>query len=69
MHSKSLLINVAPEKVFYLFNGKHIKNLKELISELENITQEDFSRHCNSEKDDFSTWIDDALELHELATL
>ncbi|MGV8172462.1 MAG: hypothetical protein ACP5OA_07265 [Candidatus Woesearchaeota archaeon] len=66
MDSKGLL-DAVPEKTFYLFNGKPISNLAELVSELEIMTNDDFAHHCNEHKDDFSIWIDDALRLHTLA--
>ncbi|MGV8141557.1 MAG: hypothetical protein ACP5NW_03910 [Candidatus Woesearchaeota archaeon] len=65
----NLHIDAAPEKTFYLSNGKHIRNLSELVSELEIMSNDGFTHHCNAHKDDFATWIDDALKLKELATL
>lgn len=64
-----LLIDAVPEKTFYLSDGKPIRNLSELISELEGMDQNSFSYHCNLDKDDFAVWIDDALKMGELATI
>ncbi|MGV8171312.1 MAG: hypothetical protein ACP5OA_01290, partial [Candidatus Woesearchaeota archaeon] len=65
----NLHIDAAPEKTFYLSNGKHIRNLSELVSELEMMSNDVFMHHCNAHKDDFATWIDDALKLRELANV
>ncbi|HYD03625.1 MAG TPA: hypothetical protein VEC16_04975 [Alphaproteobacteria bacterium] len=67
MDSNKLLSDVAPDKIFYLASGRPISNIKELISELSSTSIEEFSYHANAFKDDFATWIDDALGIPELA--
>jgi hypothetical protein len=67
MESSTLLENVAPEKVFYFCNGKTASNLKELHAEITNLSEDEFQKHCNNEKDDFANWISEALMIPQLA--
>ncbi|HEY9705907.1 MAG TPA: hypothetical protein V6C58_25955, partial [Allocoleopsis sp.] len=56
-----LFSDVAQDKVFYLRSGKPIRNVSELIYSLKSIDNNEFSHHANFEKDDFATWISDAV--------
>ncbi len=58
---KSISNNVIPEKAFWLCNGQVAKNLKELASILETMTQDVFKYHANANKNDFSRWIADVF--------
>jgi hypothetical protein len=62
------LADVAPEKEFVLLNGHRIRNIHELVSELKALDDYAFSHHCNYSKDDFATWIGDALNEPSLAS-
>jgi len=54
--------NVAPEKYFCMYNGIIIKNLRELIDALEIMDEETFAHHVNSEKNDFSSWVENVIK-------
>ena len=51
------LKNVHPEHTFRLKNGKEIKNLYELASELSIMDEETFRHHVNTDKHDFYQWV------------
>lgn len=59
--------NVSEEYSFYLKDGRIIRNLKELLDILKNIDKGTFKHHVNANKNDFSNWIKDVLNEHELA--
>ena len=46
-----------PDKYFYLVNGKQVKNAKELLREVKEMSKSDFDHHVNAERNDFSNWI------------
>ncbi len=69
MESNGLFVDAVPEKTFYLSNGKSLRNLTDLVSELDVMSQEDFRSHCNDDKDDFATWVADALKASDLAVV
>ena len=58
---------IPPEKYFMLSNGTAIRSIEELAVLLDNISDEDFSSHVNSEKNDFASWINDVFGEKELA--
>ena len=51
------LHDVHPDHVFRVTNGKTIKNLYELASELASMDEEVFRHHVNDERNDFHNWI------------
>lgn len=58
----------APEdKRFVLQDGRLLKDLKELADALEHMSEEVFTHHANSSKNDFSSWVRDVLCESELA--
>lgn len=65
--TKKLLINVEPEKSFWVCNGEIFKNLKELVDGLERMTEEVFNYHVTKEKNDFVNWIKDVFKDEKLA--
>ena len=62
-----LEMNVKEDFYFILLNGKKIRNLIELKSELKNMPDEVFQFHVNQHKDDFSKWINDIVGFKDLA--
>lgn len=64
---KKILSHVSPENYFRLANGTVIKGIMELDQALENIGQETFQYHVTDYRNDFSTWIRDAIKDEELA--
>lgn len=61
--------NVPDQFVFYVCDGKVLKNLKDLIVALDKITDDVFSYHSNKEKNDFSNWIRDIINEPVLAKI
>lgn len=62
---KRQLTGEAPEeKHFIVSDGKKLKNVKELIDELELMNDETFSFHANEYKNDFANWLRDVFS-HE----
>jgi len=59
--------NVPDQFVFYVRDGKVLKNLKELVAALDRMTDDVFNHHANREKNDFSNWIKDIMQHHDLA--
>ncbi|MBS3174375.1 hypothetical protein J4440_00670 [Candidatus Woesearchaeota archaeon] len=58
----------APEQHhFIVSNGKKLKNLKELIEEIENMPDSIFKSHVNNYKNDFSKWVKDIFKEDFLA--
>lgn len=65
---KRKVLGEAPEEHhFVLEEGKKLKNLYELIDELETMTEETFKKHVNEFKNDFATWIKDIFEANDLS--
>jgi len=65
---KKQVFSQAPEeKVFYLKDGRKIKNLLELTEAFESMTEDVFRHHVNEMRNDFSTWVNDVFEDKDLA--
>jgi hypothetical protein len=58
---------VPPDKYFYLANGDVIRSLPELKAVLSNIDSSTFYHHVNYHKNDFSEWIRQVHQMHELS--
>lgn len=57
----------APEgRSFKLRNGQELKSLNDLRKALSYMSDEDFSHHVSQERNDFATWIKEALQNSEL---
>jgi L-lactate utilization protein LutB len=56
-----------PENVFYVCNGSVLKNIDEMLKELEKMDENAFRHHVNESKNDFSNWIKDIFKEAELA--
>ncbi len=68
MHEeKTKLDDVAPEETFKAHNGSEIKNLRQLIGVLNEISSESFAHHVNKEKNDFAKWVRHSVKDGELA--
>ena len=58
---KSFLDNVNPQHYFVLKNGFMVRNLPELATVVEHIDSDIFHHHLNSQRNDFSSWIDHVI--------
>ncbi|MBI3035583.1 hypothetical protein HYY71_04630 [Candidatus Woesearchaeota archaeon] len=65
--AKRYLCDTAPEQCFWVNNGPILKNIEELANALPNMSDEAFHHHVNSEKNDFSSWINGAIGDQKLA--
>ncbi|MBW6442677.1 hypothetical protein K0A97_02740 [Patescibacteria group bacterium] len=61
-------INAPDESCFWVCNGAVLKNLKDLATALEGMSEEDYAFHANPEKNDFSAWVREILKDSALAT-
>lgn len=59
--------NVPDQFAFFVSDGKVVKNLKELVKALGEISEDAFRHHANKEKNDFSNWIKDVMSYNDLA--
>jgi len=64
---KKTPVPLAPEKYFYLNNGKVITNIQELVFMLKIMNNDTFMHHVRLDKNDFSAWIDHVLGNRKLA--
>ena len=55
------LADVAQEKQFWCFDGRVLKNLPELKSALEQMSEDTFRHHSNETRSDFSNWVRDVI--------
>ncbi|HER24522.1 MAG TPA: hypothetical protein ENO17_05710 [Candidatus Atribacteria bacterium] len=55
------------QNYFYLNNGKKLKNIAELMENLQYMDQGLFSFHVNEQHNDFAIWIRDVFGEKELA--
>ncbi|MBU0535999.1 MAG: hypothetical protein KKE20_03475 [Nanoarchaeota archaeon] len=62
-----ILDDVSSEHHFRLYMGTNIKNLKELAEALEIMADRTFQHHVSSTKNDFSSWVSEAIGDSELA--
>lgn len=63
------MINAPYEKEFVFHDGQRAKNILELSVTLERISQQDFEKFVNTDKNDFANWIEYVLQEKELASL
>ncbi len=64
---KEILADVSGEYVFYMNDGKILRNMDELGAALNNINEELYAYHVNSAKNDFSSWVKDVICDEKLA--
>ena len=60
-------MGIKPDHYFKLEDGTQIKNLYELGKALEKMPKKIFDHHVSEEKNDFSSWVRDAIGDKELA--
>ena len=65
---KEILADVPGEYVFYLNDGRILRNMEDLRNALNNMTEELYSYHVNSEKNDFSNWVRNVFRDEKLAS-
>lgn len=65
--SKKQLVNAADNNLFWLEDGRSLRNLVELDHVLRNMNMDFFSKYVNKEKNDFAVWIAEILKDPELA--
>jgi len=65
--AKRLLADVPDEYVFYLNDGRILKNMENLRDALNAMSDELFAYHVNSAKNDFSNWVRDIMNDEKLA--
>ena len=66
---RKLTMTVAPDKVFWIYQGPIVSSLIELRDILPGLRQEQFEHHVNEGKNDFSLWIEFVLSEPALAKL
>ncbi len=64
---EKLLGNVPEDKRFWCHDGQEFRNLRELANGLNVMTEETYSYHANSAKNDFSSWVKDVIGDEKLA--
>jgi len=62
-----MLADVPFEYVFYLNDGRILKNMENLRDVLYSMSDELFAYHVNAEKNDFSKWVIDIIVDEKLA--
>jgi len=63
------LEDVHPDETFKTNNGQEIKNLKQLMHVLSEISQSSFDHHVNDDSNDFANWIRHSVKDPELADM
>ncbi|MBN1157326.1 hypothetical protein JXA85_06905 [Candidatus Woesearchaeota archaeon] len=61
------LQDVPAENVFWVQDGRVLKNLEELHMALSEMSDETFQHHVNEEKNDFHNWVRDVINDRMLA--
>jgi len=61
------MIQAPPGKEFQLHMGTVLKSLPELAEALDIMSQESFSHHVTSDRNDFANWVNDVLGEAKLA--
>lgn len=58
----------APEEYhFVLADGRKLKDMLELVESFETMTEDVYRHHASEMKNDFSSWVRDIFDEHELA--
>lgn len=60
--AKKLPVIASAESCFWLNSGQILKDLNDLSTALESISDEVFTHHVNEEKNDFADWVENILE-------
>jgi hypothetical protein len=64
---KDMLADVPGEYIFYLNDGRILRNLEELMDIFNTLSDELYCYHANIEKNDFSSWVNDIIRDAKLA--
>ena len=65
--AKPCACDVQPEYAFWMCDGRILKNLCELNEALDQMNDDVFRYHVNTEKNDFAIWIKDVMKNEKLA--
>ncbi len=65
--AKRYLSDCPSEQCFWVNNGPILKNIGELSSALNNISNDQFTHHLNHGKNDFSKWVGEVIGDSDLA--
>ncbi len=63
----AVIAEAPPAQCFWVHNGPILRNIGELARALEHMSDDQFTHHVNSRKNDFSKWIVDVLHLSDVA--
>jgi hypothetical protein len=63
-----LLASVPEEQAFWSSDGKVFRNLEDLNTGLNEMSDETYAYHFNAEKQDFSNWLKDVVQDEKLAS-
>jgi hypothetical protein len=66
-NAKNILSDVPEDKIFWVNNGRILRNLKDLSSALVDMENTTFTFHVNKDKSDFKNWINDVIGDKKLA--
>jgi hypothetical protein len=55
--SKNVLANVPEQNVFWICDGRILRNLSELAAALKGMNPDVYRYHVNAEKNDFANWV------------
>jgi len=61
------LSEVPEEQAFYCMDGRILKDMNDLEKALDDMSDETFAYHSNTEKKDFSNWVADVIGDNKLA--
>ncbi len=67
MARNKLLANVPSDNIFWVSDGRILKNLQELSDALETMTDDTYNYHVTKEKNDFANWVKDVMGGRKLA--
>ena len=62
-----LLGNVPEQYVFYVHDGRILRNMDDLNTALGTMPDETYAYHANEQKNDFSNWVKDIIGDEKLA--
>lgn len=62
-----LLADVPKEYVFWCHDGCALHNMRDLGEALTTMTDETYTFHVNTEKNDFTNWVQDVIKDEKLA--
>lgn len=65
--ARKYLSDTSPEQCFWVNNGPILKSIEDLANYAPGMPDETFHYHVNSEKNDFSSWIKEAIGDRKLA--